>query len=170
MKKLCLFVLLFLLGIPANEQALPVNLSLPIKKEVKTSKVINDLSVLHPAFRNKVIEFIAACNKAGVQVRVYETYRDSIRQDSLYYQKRKVTNARPGYSKHQYGLAIDIYPVRRTRENWKKMIEIGESFGLKSGSRWKSIKDYPHFEYDISTEKLIAGNRPDIPDIVIIPI
>lgn len=170
MKKLCLFVLLFLITISANEQVLPVNLSLP-KKEVKTSQIVNDLSVLHPAFRNKVIEMIIACNKAGVPVRVYETYRDSIRQDSLYNKKgRRVTTARSGYSKHQYGLAIDIYPVKRTKQNWATIGRIGESLGLRWGGKWKSLKDYPHFEYDITTEELIAGNRPTIPEMVLIPI
>jgi hypothetical protein len=65
-----------------------------------------------------------------------------------------VTNAKPGESWHNYALALDIGPDDPTKPGyqpdyddthpiWNKIVEIGESVGLKSGKSWH---DKPHFE------------------------
>lgn len=56
-------------------------------------------------------------------------------------------------SKHLLGKAIDIAPTKDGKtafwnapdEVWDRMAEIGESFGMAAGRRWKT-KDSPHFE------------------------
>ena len=56
-------------------------------------------------------------------------------------------------SNHMSGRAVDFVPVKAgklwwnaPKEVWEIMGEIGESFGLKWGGRWKDFPDSPHFE------------------------
>lgn len=63
----------------------------------------------------------------------------------------KVTNADAGYSWHNYGLAVDVAPFKDAVPDWNerdtiwmKIVNAGESLGLRSGISWK---DEPHFEY-----------------------
>jgi len=66
-----------------------------------------------------------------------------------------VTNARPGDSFHQYGLAFDVVPVaykgmlgwNPAGPLWERIGSIGESLGLTWGGRW-GTKDRPHFELE----------------------
>jgi peptidoglycan L-alanyl-D-glutamate endopeptidase CwlK len=67
-----------------------------------------------------------------------------------------VTNAKPGQSFHNYGLAIDVCPFINGKPDWKSKLwdrigALGESIGFAWGGRWKSIKDLPHFEYPPKT-------------------
>lgn len=69
-----------------------------------------------------------------------------------------VTNAKPGQSYHNFGLAFDVAvdqlqhsPVFTPDWNvehpsWKNLIRLGQSIGLTSGSAWRSFPDYPHFQ------------------------
>ena len=87
-----------------------------------------------------------------------------------------VTNARAGQSAHNYtlnglpaALAIDVVPMRNGKpvwglsgdgmddnpadddrddlELWQKVRSAGESAGLESASRWKSFREWPHFQH-----------------------
>jgi peptidoglycan L-alanyl-D-glutamate endopeptidase CwlK len=67
--------------------------------------------------RNKVMAWLAACQSAGLLIYIYEAYRTPERQAELYAQGRtkkgrKVTNAGPWQSMHQYRLAIDFVPLK----------------------------------------------------------
>jgi peptidoglycan L-alanyl-D-glutamate endopeptidase CwlK len=67
-----------------------------------------------------------------------------------------VTNARPGYSWHEFGLAVDVVPMDQVppqpdwninHPQWQRIITVGESLGLYSGSEFiHSPKDNPHFQ------------------------
>lgn len=68
-----------------------------------------------------------------------------------------VTNARGGHSWHNFGLAVDLVPDiiaepgfqpdwNETHPTWKRMIAVGESLGLASGSKWRTFPDWPHFQ------------------------
>jgi hypothetical protein len=67
------------------------------------------------------------------------------------HRKGVVTNAKPGESWHNFGLAIDADPFTLTGKPdwddthpvWQKMIDVGVSLGLRNGKSWK---DEPHFE------------------------
>jgi peptidoglycan L-alanyl-D-glutamate endopeptidase CwlK len=70
---------------------------------------------------------------------------------------RRVTNAGPGQSLHQYGLAFDGVPMRhgkpvwddRAPENaalWLTYGEIAEYVGLDWAGRWVSFKEMPHVQ------------------------
>lgn len=101
--------------------------------------------------------------KVGLDARVISGYRDPKEQAKLYAQGRTtpgkiVTNARPGYSWHNFGFAFDIglftpdgdyIDSNDTGLQW--LGPIGERLGLAWGGKWSS-PDYPHFQLsDIPT-------------------
>lgn len=65
-----------------------------------------------------------------------------------------VTNAPPGHSWHEFGLAVDVAPFdsqgkpdwNLNHPVWRKIITAGESLGLYSGDEFCSRKDDPHFQ------------------------
>ena len=84
-------------------------------------KVTQDrISKLHPSVRDEVTKIIEEINTkfltGRAKVRIAQGLRTFAEQDALYAQGRtkpgaKVTNAKGGQSIHNYGLAVDIYPV-----------------------------------------------------------
>jgi len=62
-----------------------------------------------------------------------------------------VTKAQPGYSWHEFGLAVDVVPLESSGEPdwdtdhpvWQEIISKGTALGLTSGISWK---DEPHFQ------------------------
>ena len=62
-----------------------------------------------------------------------------------------VTNARGGYSNHNFGLAFDVGVFdggRYLGESplYKVVGALGRSLGLEWGGDWRSIQDEPHFQ------------------------
>ena len=66
---------------------------------------------------------------------------------------RKVTGLPPGSSKHEYGLAMDIVPMKWQQwllpdwasPYWDELGELGNLCGLTWGGKWRN-PDRPHFE------------------------
>lgn len=95
------------------------------------------------------------CALQDIHIKLTSGYRSNAEQALLYAQGRTlpgsiVTNAKPGESKHNYGVAFDIYPIQAgwdvTHPHWTKIGDIGVGLGLEWGGDWKNFKDYPHFE------------------------
>lgn len=134
---------------------------------------IRDLHILHPYFRNKVIELLYECRKQGIYLEISETYRNKDRQN--YVKKRGLSFLTGGRSKHQYGIAVDVVPIDpytkeflwHDKELWYRVGKIGESLGLLWGGRWSRIKDYPHFELPISIKDI---DTLIIPDTILVPL
>jgi len=120
------------------------------------------LDDLHPTVKLKALGHIAACNNAGISLLITCTYRDAAEQARLYAQGRttpgaKVTNAKPGQSFHNYRLAYDVVlmqfgkPVWKTSGEaaklWEKVGVLGEAQGLEWAGRWKTFKEFPHFQW-----------------------
>jgi peptidoglycan L-alanyl-D-glutamate endopeptidase CwlK len=118
------------------------------------------LNLLHPLIKEDAIkayqEAVLATPK-GVHPFIVQTLRTFEEQDLLYQKGRtrpgpKVTNAKPGSSFHQYGLAIDFCLeingklVWKVDANWMKVVECFKKYGFSWGGDWKSLKDYPHVE------------------------
>lgn len=111
---------------------------------------------LHPKLRDKAREFINKAEQAGIKLRVTSGLRTWDEQQKLYDQGRTapgaiVTNAKPGQSYHNFGLAIDVVPIVNGKADfntpyWNKIGEIGKSIGFVWGGDFNSIKDKPHFE------------------------
>lgn len=132
-----------------------------------------DLKDLRPEVAALARKFLAAARKQGIELLVTCTYRSPEDQAALYNQGRTrpgriVTNARPWKSWHQYRVAFDVVPIvsgKPTWSNkklWQKIGEIGESVGLEWGGRWKSIVDYPHFQF--TNGKTMAELRREVKD------
>ena len=76
-----------------------------------TMTMITDLESLHPYFRDKVIELIRVCKSKGITLAVVETYRTRAKQNEYKSMGRRYTRSKPGKSKHQYGMAVDVVPM-----------------------------------------------------------
>ncbi len=125
---------------------------------------------LHPAFQPLVRAFLDACLNAGHDVIITCGYRSFREQDELYAQGRtkpgkRVTNARAGQSWHNYGLAIDVVPLRQGKPDWQgpwdALGAIGERLGMTWGGHFKRLVDRPHFEWHpgltLSRARELAG-------------
>ena len=101
------------------------------------------LDDLKPEFRARVNMWLDKCALAGLEPLIYCTYR-SLEEQALEYAKGRtikgkiVTNAKPGQSAHNYGLALDFVPMQNGRPQWSNnalydaAINIAISCGLES--------------------------------------
>lgn len=99
---------------------------------------------------------IAEARERGIDCRIVSGTRTADEQNALYAQGRtkpgpKVTNARAGFSNHNFGIAFDvgIFEGKRYLEEsplYKVVGSIGQSLGLDWGGNWKTIEDEPHFQ------------------------
>ena len=112
---------------------------------------------LHPTLKIKAEQLISKCDKAGLKIRITQGYRSVEEQNELYAQGRtkpgnKVTNARGGFSMHNWGVAFDFCrndgkgAYNEDGDFFGKVGAIGISIGLEWGGSWKSIVDKPHFQ------------------------
>jgi peptidoglycan L-alanyl-D-glutamate endopeptidase CwlK len=127
------------------------------------------INKLHPIVIDEVQKIISECDSAltgRAKVRVTQGLRTWDEQAKLYAQGRtiagkKVTNAKPGQSIHNYGLAVDIclmidgktasWDTAKDWDNdriadWYECVKIFAKHGWEWGGNWKTFKDLPHFE------------------------
>lgn len=117
---------------------------------------LNKIAKLHPSIIERVCLFLSEAMKQGFNLRVTSGLRTYAEQDALYNQGRTVpgsivTNAKAGYSYHNFGLAFDVAFIENDGSiswngDWNKIGEIGKSFGFEWGGDFKSIIDKPHFQ------------------------
>lgn len=171
MRRLCCLLLFCFIPSLTGREVFSEGILLPITSEPVKS-IQNDLVLLDPTFRNRVIRLIANCSKGGYQIVPYETVRNITRQDSIFNKKPRRTNLRGGESKHQYGLAIDfvVNNKKMKRSDWLLIGREGEKLGLRWGGRWKRPYDPGHFEWPMSQREMMAGVKPLRSDTVLIPI
>lgn len=118
---------------------------------------MRDPKYLHPKLQIIHKEFVRRCAKKGIKILTYVTRRSLEEQAELYAKGRtkpgkKVTNAKPGYSWHNFDLAFDCVEIKNgkclwSNPNWKIIGKIGVELDLIWGGNFKSITDKPHFEY-----------------------
>jgi peptidoglycan LD-endopeptidase CwlK len=111
---------------------------------------------LAPLFRPKAQAVLDACKARGITLLVTCTKRSLKEQGELYAQGRtapgrRVTNAKPGQSAHNYGLAMDVVPLRMGKAIWDAKAPEWQVYGeecVKAGvewsGHWKSFKELPH--------------------------
>jgi RHS repeat-associated protein len=111
---------------------------------------------LHPAIRMKATNFIKDANASSgnTLIRVAEGLRTFADQDALYAKGRTaggsiVTNARGGYSNHNFGLAFDIVGITNGEIDydldWRGLSTLGKAHGFEWGGDW-NFTDNPHFQ------------------------
>jgi peptidoglycan L-alanyl-D-glutamate endopeptidase CwlK len=112
---------------------------------------------------------------AGITIRVISGLRSYEEQAALYAQGRtapgkKVTNARAGYSNHNFGIAFDIGVFEGSKylpesPKYKAVGALGMDLGLEWGGNWKTIVDQPHYQLrpawavDESEQRMLAELR-----------
>ena len=146
-----------------------------------------NLADLQPPVRAMAVELLARAAATGIPLTVTFTLRDLATQAALYAQGRTcpgciVTNARAGYSYHNYGLALDVLPTEllalprwgdtpdhqaRTDALWARIGALGKAIGFRWGGEFARIRDRPHFEWSggLSLAALRSGARPVAPDL-----
>ncbi len=131
--------------------------------------VNRDLTLLHPAMRERVRQLMDDIQAENLPLKVFEAWRSPERQSSLYAQGRtspgqKVTFARAWESYHQYGLAVDIvgfvnggWTWDLPEPVWAKMHELGAAHGLE-----RLGFETPHLQLaDLKIGDLMKGRWPD---------
>lgn len=137
------------------------------------SRKIEDLQ---PIARDKFKAWLVDCDRAGIEILVYCTYRSGVEQDELYKIGRTVvgigatkakpmgkivTNAKAGQSFHQYRVAIDCVPLWKGKAMWsgdlpntpqddklyEKMATLAAKYGIEWAGNWKAFKEKAHFQY-----------------------
>lgn len=116
------------------------------------------MQTLQPALRPIATTFLEQCEAAGIPCEIVQGTRTFAEQQTVYDQGRTtpgavVTNAKPGDSYHQYGLAFDVVPTayknlpdwNPTGPLWSRIGAIGQGLGLEWGGSWTK-KDLPHFQ------------------------
>lgn len=90
--------------------------------------------------------------KQGVNIQIFEGFRSSERQRILYEQGRTapgrvVTNARPWFSFHQYGLAIDlVFKDEKGKWTWDGDYKSVALVMQEHGFEWLGESDQSHFQ------------------------
>jgi peptidoglycan L-alanyl-D-glutamate endopeptidase CwlK len=120
------------------------------------------LANVNPALADKVRAAASQLATLGTYILVVSGLRTAAEQDALYAQGRNgapghiVTNAKAGYSMHNYGLAVDVVPYLSGKSgqlNWdsntpqfRAMVAALEAQGLVWGGEWKTFPDDDHFQ------------------------
>lgn len=130
----------------------------------KTTKWYNDKNTLeivknlHPKFRNKIAEFFTKIEKElGLGVIATSGYRTIEKQAELH--RQNPSNAKPGYSSHNFGFAIDmnvkdkngniILMKSSSDKKWidSKVVDLAKTIGLSwgGGGAFGNYHDPVHF-------------------------
>lgn len=122
-------------------------------------KINRDPQNLCPWFADRLSSALAECQALGFRVALFEGFRSPERQEALYAQGRTsrgkiITNARPGQSWHQYGLAADIaYLTPAGQWTWDgDFIRLSPIF-IGQGLNWFGPGDAGHYECPASSFK-----------------
>lgn len=111
---------------------------------VLSSPELANLNTLEPGFRSKALNVLNYCAALGTPFQVSDCLRDAESQAWLCYVKKKevpgFTAAEPGFSKHEYGYAIDVNVMIKTVDN---RYIVPEGFGTveKFPQHWINLQD-----------------------------
>ncbi len=114
------------------------------------------IATLLPEVQPLAFALIEKAAMHGIAIKVISGARSYAEQDALYAKGRSqpgptVTNARGGYSNHNFGIAFDIGVFEGKRyladsPKYKAVGVLGTELGLEWGGNWKTLVDQPHFQ------------------------
>ena len=114
------------------------------------------IATLLPQVQPLARALVESAASIGIGIKVISGTRTYDEQNALYEQgrtnsERIVTNARGGYSNHNFGIAFDIgvFEGGRYLEEspaYKAVGALGMKLGLDWGGSWRTITDEPHFQ------------------------
>ena len=132
-----------------------------------------NIATLIPAAQAKAREWLLKCLEAGINVKIIAGTRTYQEQAALYAKGRttagpKVTNARAGYSWHNFGVGWDFVVFdAKGQPQWESPLmekcgRIAESLGLEWGGHWTGFQDTPHIQ--VKTGCTLAEARQRVKD------
>ena len=145
----------------------PVNLNTPEGSNTLDERSLKNILTLHKKVQSIFTNWINECKilaKAyGYEYKAISGNRSWDEQAKLYAQGRTspgkiITNAKPGYSNHNFGIAVDMGVFKNGKyldennpdeaESFHRIAaKTAEKYNIEWGGNWKTFKDYPHFEY-----------------------
>lgn len=112
------------------------------------------LSQVHPELSRRIHQLADLLSFPIIITQGLRTYQQ---QDALYAQGRTtpgkvVTEAKGGYSMHNFGMAVDVAPLNEDGSvdwndksaQWQEILDKAPSCGLAEGAQWRSFPDMPH--------------------------
>lgn len=156
--------------------------------EVK-AKSAGRIATLQQPLQLMASVLIDRCYSRGVWIVITQAYRTISEQNALYAKGRDangkvikprevVTNARGGYSIHNFGYAFDFALLLRDGRtvswdtlrdddkdsipDWDEVVIEAKKMGLEWGGDWRSFVDMPHLQWvqGLSTAQFRSGKRP----------
>lgn len=138
--------------LPPEAVASPTPTTAPV--DLRSEGVIATLLPTVQPYARRLIQAAAA---QGITIKVISGLRTYAEQDALYAKGRtepggKVTNAKAGFSNHNFGTAFDIgvFDDNGTyvpeSPKYRVVGALGKKLGLEWGGDWVSIQDEPHFQ------------------------
>jgi peptidoglycan L-alanyl-D-glutamate endopeptidase CwlK len=134
-----------------------------------------NIATLLPEIQPLARALVQKAAQSGIRIKVISGLRTYAEQDELYAQGRTkpgsiVTNARGGYSNHNFGIAFDVGIFEGNKYlgksiKYKAVGALGMDLGLEWGGNWKTIHDEAHFQLrpswasDLSEKALLAELR-----------
>lgn len=162
---------------------------------MKDQKTLDRIKLMHPKLIKEVEEIydeICEALTGRAICRFTSTLRTFAEQDAIYAEGRTKpggikTNARGGFSVHNYGMALDIVLIKDGKDaiwdvkgdfdgdgkaDWIEVVEIFKQYGWEWGGNWK-FYDAPHFQktFGKSIRELLAlknANKVDSKGYVIL--
>jgi peptidoglycan L-alanyl-D-glutamate endopeptidase CwlK len=113
------------------------------------------LKDVHPLLSKRIHDLDASISPV-VQIRITQGLRTWPQQFELYNQGRTtpgkiVTDAKPGYSAHNFGYAVDFVVMNGSLPDWDSkhtawgtVLQIALDCGLAEGATWRTFPDTPH--------------------------
>jgi peptidoglycan L-alanyl-D-glutamate endopeptidase CwlK len=112
------------------------------------------LALVHPELSRRIHQL---ADMVSFPFLVTQGLRTFAQQDALYAEGRTapgriVTEARGGYSMHNFGLAVDVAPTdglggidwNGKDAKWEEILAKASSCGLAEGAAWRTFPDEPH--------------------------
>ena len=108
------------------------------------------LQGVHPKLAEKALQMVQLASEENYTIRITQGLRTFAEQDRLFAKRPKVTNARGGFSFHNYGIAVDFAFVFGNQISWeekhyKNLGRWASRVGLEWCGNWKFV-DMPHVQ------------------------
>jgi peptidoglycan LD-endopeptidase CwlK len=139
------------------------------------SRSERSIATLRPEVRPVARALVQKAALSGIRIKVTSGLRTFVEQNALYTKGRSrpgniVTNAKGGYSNHNFGIAFDVAVFEGNKYlpesiKYKAVGVLGNDLGLEWGGDWKTIVDQPHFQlrpawaFDLNEKQMLAELR-----------
>lgn len=128
-----------------------------------STEIVNDLDLLEPVTRHKVLAIVAAAREQGLELMGFETYRSKQRQEQLF--EQGVTKLK-AVGVHHFGLACDLVRSVNGRPSWagdfSLLGRLAHEQGLIWGGDW-GRPDQPNDFLDVvHVQRCSVERQPEL--------